>query len=461
MTEWRPLLRGAASRKALELAFAVCGPPVSGRDHGRAGCRRGQGGTNARWSLADGAAGEAMLAAALAALPGRAAYAQAANDRMSRALEATRIDERDSSFFSGFPGVAWCGSRLEPGNRSFGEFCSSADEAAEALVSVPLWEGEYDLVNGLVGYGVYGLDRLPRPSAVRTVREIVRHLARSAEPVDGGLAWRTPARRLPPALGRRRPSGHFDVGMAHGVPGAIAFLAQVVAARLEANVANGLLEGGVAWLLAQERRQGESRFPFHVVPGEPAGDCRSAWCYGDPGVAAGLLLAARLAQRPSWEREALEIAWRAAKRDPGSAGVTEAGLCHGAAGLGHVFNRLYQATGDEMLRRTAVFWFEATLAMMAPRPEERGEARRGEADRGARSGLDRSFLTGTAGVGLALFAAATPFEPVWDRALLLSSAVMPRRARRSPPVTPVSGDPSRARRRRPGAPRESADTRAP
>ena len=34
---------------------------------------------------------------------------------------------------------------------------------------------------------------------------------------------------------------------------------------------------------------------------------------------------------------------------------------------------------------------------------------------------DSSFLTGAAGIGLALLAAITPVEPEWDRVLLLSS----------------------------------------
>ena len=55
----------------------------------------------------------------------------------------------------------------------------------------------------------------------------------------------------------------------------------------------------------------------------------------------------------------------AAKRPRGFSGVVDAGLCHGAAGLGHVFNRLFQATGEQRLALAAREWFSVALDMPA------------------------------------------------------------------------------------------------
>lgn len=38
--------------------------------------------------------------------------------------------------------------------------------------------------------------------------------------------------------------------------------------------------------------------------------------------------------------------------------------------------------------------------------------------------VDPTFLTGVAGIGLALLGATTDIEPVWDRLLLLSPVAM-------------------------------------
>lgn len=95
------------------------------------------------------------------------------------------------------------------------------------------------------------------------------------------------------------------------------------------------------------------------------------------------------------------------------------GLCHGAARLGHIFNRLYQATGDEPLANAARFWFHRTLEMRHP---ERGIAGYA-AFMPERSGEERwvdspGLLEGAAGVALALLAATTSVEPNWDRMLI-------------------------------------------
>ncbi|HEU5060714.1 MAG TPA: lanthionine synthetase LanC family protein, partial [Kofleriaceae bacterium] len=110
--------------------------------------------------------------------------------------------------------------------------------------------------------------------------------------------------------------------------------------------------------------------------------------------------AARALGSPAWEERALAIARRAAARPDGECGVVDAGLCHGAAGLAHVFNRLHQASGDPALAAAAERWFGRALAMDAP--------------------AEPGILVGSAGLALALLAATGEDEPDWDGFLLLA-----------------------------------------
>ena len=101
--------------------------------------------------------------------------------------------------------------------------------------------------------------------------------------------------------------------------------------------------------------------------------------------------------------------------------VTDAGLCHGAAGLGHLFNRLYQATDDETLAEAARFWFRYTLELRRPGEGVAGfPSWRSNRDGGMSWQADAGFLTGASGVALALLGAVTTLEPSWDRVLLSS-----------------------------------------
>jgi len=186
--------------------------------------------------------------------------------------------------------------------------------------------------------------------------------------------------------------------------------------------ARDLLDGSVAWLLRQKMPAGTGAiFPYNVAPGNAdLKPTRLAWCYGDLGIAASLLMAARTVGEESWEREAVKIARAAAaRRDEKEAGVIDAGICHGGAGAAHLFNRLYQATGDPAFRDAALFWLERTLSFRKP-----GQGVGGFEAWTVGEGLeldwrpDPGFLTGSSGVGLVLLAAASAVEPEWDRVLL-------------------------------------------
>jgi hypothetical protein len=158
-----------------------------------------------------------------------------------------------------------------------------------------------------------------------------------------------------------------------------------------------------------------------VAPGCPSRAARSGWCYGDPGLAAALLLAAASVPDAWWKREAMAIALAAAARPAGGAGVVDASLCHGAAGLGHLYNRMFQATGEPALAAASGFWFQETLRTRRPGDGIAGFQPYHPPDGPPPNLPDRAgFLMGAAGIGLALLAACSPVEPEWDRVLLTS-----------------------------------------
>jgi len=82
-------------------------------------------------------------------------------------------------------------------------------------------------------------------------------------------------------------------------------------------------------------------------------------------------------------------------------------------------NRFYQPTGDEELAEAARFWFRETLAMRTPGLGVAGyRAYHPDADGKENWDDDPGFLTGAAGIALALLAATSSVEPQWDRMML-------------------------------------------
>lgn len=390
-----------------------------------------------RISLASGDAGRALFFAYLdlhseATREGDAsapddALAAAALDLLDRAVDGTAAAPPRAGLYVGLPGIGWVTEHLR--GRLFDQEAEAGDpmdEAVLAWLSRSRWDGGHDLVDGLAGLGVHALERLPRPAAFRALELAVDRLSAHAERTAAGASWFTPADRLPPARRRGREQGCYDLGAAHGAAGVTAFLGAACHARRRAGLAAGgtlpLLEEAVRGLLPHQRPdRGDGRFPPFLAPGFEPGGSRLAWCYGDLGIAAALAVAGEGADRPDWRSVAFEIARAAADRSFATSGVTDAGLCHGAAGVAHLFNRLYQASGEEDLGEAARRWYGHALALREP-GRGPGGFRTWETDTEGRGAWydDLGFLTGAAGTGLALLAAVSPVEPEWDRALLLS-----------------------------------------
>jgi len=142
---------------------------------------------------------------------------------------------------------------------------------------------------------------------------------------------------------------------------------------------------------------------------------RVGWCRGETGVAIGLLGAARALERPELAERAVDLARAPFERDA-ARWPLEAGLCHGAAGVAHLTNRVYQATGDGRLGEHARTWLRKTMAMQQPGTGVGGYAMRSRTS-ATEWEADPSLLVGAAGVGLALLAGATSRPPSWDELL--------------------------------------------
>jgi hypothetical protein len=258
--------------------------------------------------------------------------------------------------------------------------------------------------------------------ATACLARVCERLAELAVPQEVGLAWPTAEWNQVPKELQRFPHGMINLGVAHGVPGVLPVLAQAAAMGAAPESAPALLRGAVAWLLSRSLPAGrDSVFPDAWGPGVELHPARNAWCYGDLGIAVTLWVTGRAAGEPAWETAALRLARTVARRPPEVGGVRDACLCHGAAGLGHQFNRLYQGTGDPELLAAARAWIKRVLDLREPGRGVAGFVTWGPDTAGEMGWReDPSLLTGAAGVALALLAAITPYEPAWDRFLLLS-----------------------------------------
>jgi lantibiotic modifying enzyme len=284
---------------------------------------------------------------------------------LAECIDLASTIEMPIGLWNGCTGLRWAVSHLADGEIAH-TIITRFDIAIErALTSAPA-DMAFDLYSGLAGILLaYAEDSSPAGS--RIVHTILGRLA--------AIDW-AEIRSLP--------------GCAHGLAGVATALATFVACGPtdDRNLARGLLGPIVARLVAVD--------PAHLC---------ASWCSGGPGVALGLLAAARALGDDELAAAALATALAQIDEDP-----PDATLCHGTAGLAHLCNRLYQATGRAELATRSRDWLRRTMARHVPGAGVAGFRRLRRAPTVAWE-ADPSVLVGAAGVGLALLAAATPIAP--------------------------------------------------
>lgn len=267
---------------------------------------------------------------------------------------------------------------------------------------------EYDLFGGLVGLGALLLRDLPDTDELG---DLLTHVVRLTEPrtndgqqLPGWWVSHDPDPILP------TPGGHANLGMAHGAAGLLALLALAVRAGRQVDGQTGAIERLCAWF--DRWRQETSHGPWwpqwltrdQLRTGRPAQGrpSRPSWCYGAPGIARALQLAAIATNHADRQVEA-EAALADCLTTPQLDRLTEAGICHGLAGLYHT---AYRTAADA--RSTAI---AARLPVLAEHLA-RCEASTDHA----------GFLTGNAGWSLAMETAraSTPPRTRWDTCLLIA-----------------------------------------
>lgn len=408
---WIPLLEGDVAKSAaravdgvrleLEDAVAAVDPPLG---------------------LSGGLAGYALTLAVLD---------QSSNFRVSGetdaqsalALVADRIENTDLKLglYAGIAGIGWSSITVAKllGNSVSDalESVRSIDEAITELVHSSPWPHDYDLINGLVGYGVYALSHPDLSVGAAIFEGVVSRLRELAQTSPGRVWWHTSRHLiLNPGRYMQYPTGYRDLGIAHGIPGVIALFARATSRNIGGEVVRELLAYSIEFVLDQQQSAPRrSKFRSFVEENE---DSRLAWCYGDLGIAAAIYGAGRATGSSRWIDTGLEIAASCCRRSPPATGVVDAGLCHGAAGVGHIYNCFFQETRDDLFRRSAIQWFDNALAMRSTDPAL-GSFPRFDPTKMSRV-IDHSLLTGSAGVALALSAALGGPTPVWNEMMLLT-----------------------------------------
>ena len=335
-----------------------------------------------------------------------------------------RIEQSDHyifSFCNGLASIGWALEYLEKKrhiNYNTNILLEDFDLALSNVLELEMKKGNYDFLHEALGMVLYFIHRIQKNENLsKVLQKFVVQLNELGErQTTGTIKWIS-------VIDHEKQKMGYNISLAHGMSSIAIILSKLYAIKgIDQKMIKNLLQGCVNYIIEQEidRDKYGSFFPNVALESmERLHGSRLGWCYGDLGIAMALWQAGVALQNEIWKNKALEVLLFAAekRRDLEKNFVKDAGLCHGAAGIGHVFYRAWWNTKIPEFKKAADYWFEQTIKMSIF-----ADGLAGYKTWGGEKGWVNSYglLEGIAGIGLALMTYYYEVEPTWDECLLLS-----------------------------------------
>lgn len=321
------------------------------------------------------------------------------------------------SFANGIVGIGWVVEHLLENDfieTSDNNLLLELDNCALLTMDKGIGNNDFDYLHSALGNGIYFLSRLKKNNLVKDYLIKLVDAFEDASEFDilGGLKW--------PTLNEGRKI--YNLSLSHGIASNIVFLTKVLEYDIYSKKAYKLLSGSVNYLINNQLNSSRycSVFPNYVCDSEDLRESRLAWCYGDLGIGIALYQASVVANNEQWKELSMEVILKTTKRKSfKNTYVNDAGLCHGTAGIAHIYNRMYKNTGISEFKIASNYWFNQTLKMAKHKDGLAGYKTWQRPEYGNWSN-EFGLLDGIAGIGLAILSKISKIEPAWDRCLLLS-----------------------------------------
>ena len=328
------------------------------------------------------------------------------------------------ALYGGLAGVGW---GLEHVTRLLGDEIDLDDLDDYLLTAIDRRVvRDHELIGGLAGLGFYGIERAHCDGGKRIVTAVVQKFEGQARVTLDGVSWYKEVEFITEWQRESTPNGSFNLGLSHGMPGVISLLAYALRRNICADIAAHLLEQSVPWLI-RHYYQTDSRWQVPSNVEIPRGKrSRLAWCYNELGTTMAILNASDAMQRDDWRAFAADVMHSLETIDVKRSGIhdngtqRDPGICHGIAGVAHLFAHAARVLDDDSLASTARVWM---TTLLDARSDEHGVA--GFPGFGIPDEVTKvrpithepGFLEGATGVGLVLLAALADEAPGWNRIL--------------------------------------------
>ncbi len=373
-----------------------------------------------------GSAGIALFQFYYAKLTGEESYADQGVEILASIIEKINTGYNFHTFCSGIAGAAWTIQLLqEEGyvDLDCDELLSDLDSfLIQSIAHITPDDNFYDFLHGILGIGYYFLKRFEHTQNIalqhtyrQILADIVALLQERGQHDNSFTRWESYVIRQEGVRG-------YNLGLSHGIPSIINFLSRLAVHQEFKSEVLTLIHQSVAFILSckNEDTLRSWIFPSWVTTSQQKSESsRLGWCYGDLGVAISLWKAGKLLDHEPYKQEAIATLLHTTRRKKlEEAGVKDAGLCHGAFGIMHIYNFMYKETGEVACKEAADFWLDKALEMAIHQEGHAGYMRwQGGENAGWKNEIN--LLEGVSGIGLAMISYLAPFDTKWDQCMLM------------------------------------------
>lgn len=328
------------------------------------------------------------------------------------------LAQNDHSHANGLSGLGWLLQYLVHKNlldkEDVEELLNQLDDVLYETALTYFAEDNPDFLYGAMGNALYLIIRHPHnPAVEKYLEHIISELQKAGKTNSAGIQW----------VEREGEFYQKDstsvLGLAHGSASKIALLSKMVARNIAGEKAKSLLKDSISYLHHLKNPSGRSLYPTTIVRGVRDGFSRLAWCHGDLGISVALLHAGRALKDEELVKDAIATCLQTVtRRDPEDTSMTDAGFCHGIAGVAHIYHRMYHYTGVTQFREAAGYWLGKLEEAADLKPNLEGLRAWNNYTRVWEN--HPGLLPGFAGIGLVLLSYLHESLSDWDECVLLS-----------------------------------------
>lgn len=212
-------------------------------------------------------------------------------------------------------------------------------------LKIPVPAELYDVISGLIGIGIYFLSQPSNNLVSEALDQIVRICISLTDDIQIGSnkvpGWYIPSHyQFTEEDKRLFPKGNFNLGMAHGASGLVAFLSLVSLQGFKNVNLLQAIDKLAKWIRSKKRVKNNIVYwPNRISYEEEISNCTfqdssmQAWCYGTAGVCRALYLAGKALNCRNMQDEAVDSILNMGEHLSSSQQMKSPTFCHGIAGL--------------------------------------------------------------------------------------------------------------------------------